>query len=63
MKTVIEKRDDLYRKYFPNTAKRPSIFDSEIESKPSCFYDFGVRREVSFGEIITTVEDEYENLM
>ena len=61
MKTVIEKRDDLYRKYFPNNAKRCPVFDSEIESKPSCFYDFGVRREVGFGEIITPVKGEREN--
>lgn len=63
MKTVIEKRDDLYDKYIPNRVKMSPIFDSEIKSKPSCFYDYGVRREVGFGEIITPIEDEFEDLI
>lgn len=61
MKTVIERRDDLYERYIPHEAEEVPAYDSRIPNPPSCFYDFGARKTVGFGELISPVNEDFEN--
>ena len=61
MKTVIERRDDLYERYIPHEAEEILVYDSRIPQRTSCFYDFGVRKNVGFGELISPPTKDFEN--